>query len=121
MKYKSFRDMPVWQEAMNLAVEIFQLTENLPKCEDYGLTSQIRRSSGSVHGNIAEGFGRKTANDKSHFYIISRGSCYETQSHLIYGDRVKYFDKQITSELLERYTNLIHELNKILKSLMNKS
>jgi len=51
--------MPVWQKAMNLAVKIFDLTEKLPKKEDFGLTSQIRRSGLSVSGNLAEGFGRK--------------------------------------------------------------
>jgi len=59
MSYNSFEKMPVWQKAMNLAVKIFDLTEKLPKKEDFGLTSQIRRSGLSVSGNLAEGFGRK--------------------------------------------------------------
>ncbi len=59
MPYNSFEEMPVWQKAMDMAVEIFKLTEELPRKEDYGLTSQIRRSALSVPGNIAEGFGRK--------------------------------------------------------------
>jgi len=50
--YKSFRDMPVWQNALNLSAIVFELTISLPKSEDYGLTSQIRRSSNSVTGNI---------------------------------------------------------------------
>ena len=58
--YKSFRDMPVWQKALDLSDIVFLLTVSLPKSEDYGLTSQLRRSSNSVTGNIAEAFGRKT-------------------------------------------------------------
>lgn len=54
---KSFEDMPVWQKAMKLAVDVFGLTKNLPRNEDYGLTSQIRRAALSVSANIAEGFG----------------------------------------------------------------
>ena len=50
--------MPVWQKAHQLSIEIFKITANLPRSEDYGLTSQIRRSSNSVPANIAEGFGR---------------------------------------------------------------
>lgn len=110
--------MPVWKEAMDLAVEIFKLTINLPKSEDYSLTSQIRRSSNSVHANIAEGFGRNTAKDKAHFYIISRGSATETQSHLIYGERVGYFDS--IKEIFDRYESLLHSLNKLIKSLDSK-
>ncbi len=76
--------MPVWQHGHQLAVEVFQLTIDLPRSEDYSLTSQLRRSSSSVSANIAEAFGRKTKKDKSNFYIIARGSAFETQNHIIY-------------------------------------
>lgn len=115
--YKSFQDMPVWQKALELSDKVFEMTNTLPKSEDYGLTSQVRRSSNSVSGTIAEAFGRKTKKDKSHFYIISRGSAFETQSHLLYGNMVGYFDEKKTETLVEKYSELLHELNKILKSL----
>ena len=109
--------MHVWQNALNISDIVYEITISLPKSEDYGLTSQIRRSSNSITGNIAEAFGRKTKKDKSHFYIISRGSAFETQSHLLYGKKVGYFEEKKTEELFEQYSELIHELNKILKSL----
>ncbi|GAH15968.1 unnamed protein product [marine sediment metagenome] len=109
--------MPVWQKAMDLAVKVFQITVKLPKSEDYGLTSQIRKSSNSVPGNIAEAFGRNTKKDKRHFYIIARGSSFETQSHLIYGKRVQYFSDEQVEVLLAEYNELIFDLNKILKTL----
>lgn len=115
--YKNFKDMPVWQKALELSVKVFELSANLPRSEDYGLTSQIRRSSNSVSGNIAEAFGRKSKKDKSNFYIIARGSAYETQSHLIYGQRVGYFEADEVNQIFADYDNLIHEINKILKSL----
>jgi len=67
MPYNSFEEMPIWQKSMDLAVEIYDMTETLPRKEDYGLTSQIRRSALSVPGNIAEGFGRKHTRDKLNF------------------------------------------------------
>ncbi len=115
--YKSFRDMPVWQNAMDLSETVFRLVASLPKAEDYGLTSQIRRSSNSISGNIAEAFGRKQKKDKSRFYHISRGSTFETQSHLLYGCKVGYFNKEEIDSLISKYNELIHDLNKILKSL----
>jgi len=115
--YKSFSEMPVWQNAHNLAVDVFKITINLPRSEDYSLTSQIRRASSSVPANISEAFGRKTNKDKSNFYIISRGSGFETQNHLIYGMSVGYFEKEIVTSLLKRYDDLIFEINKILRSL----
>ncbi|PIQ30149.1 MAG: four helix bundle protein [Bacteroidetes bacterium CG18_big_fil_WC_8_21_14_2_50_41_14] len=114
--YKSFRDMPVWIKAHDLAVDVFNMTVDLPRAEDYGLTSQIRRSANSSPANIAEGFGRKTSKDKSHFYIVARGSAYETQNHLLYGNRVKYFSDDDTKRFFDEYANLIFELNKIMKS-----
>ena len=70
MMYNSFTEMPVWEKAHNLAIEVFELTVELPRSEDYGLTSQIRKSSNGAPACIAEGFGRSTKKDKSNFYII---------------------------------------------------
>lgn len=91
--YKSFKDMPIWKEAMRIAEEIFKLTENLPKKEDYGFTSQIRRSALSISVNIAEAFGRHHKADKMNFYYIARSSITETQIHQEYGKRVKYINE----------------------------
>lgn len=55
--YRSFTEMPVWQKAHILSVEISHLTNDLPRSEDYGLTSQLRRLSNGVSACIAEGFG----------------------------------------------------------------
>ena len=109
--------MPVWQKAHGLAIELFKLTIGLPRSEDYGLTSQIRKSSNGVAACIAEGFGRSTKKDKSNFYIIAPGSSYETQNHLLYGNKVGYFEIQITQRLFDEYNELIYELNKLIKSL----
>ena len=113
--YKSFKDMVVWQNAIAVSKEVFEMTISLPKSEDYGLTSQIRRAANSVSANIAEGYGRKTKKDKSIFYVYSRGSAFETQSHLEYGKKVGYFTD--IDETIEKYNEIIHDLNKILKSL----
>ena len=115
MGYRSFEEMPVWQKAMDLAVKIFKLTENLPRKEDYGLASQIRRSALSVSGNLSEGFGRKHTKDKLNFYFNSRGSLAETKNHLIYGHQVGYF----TKEEFGIYSNLIDEIWKELNSLIS--
>jgi len=117
MNYRSFTEMPVWQKAHQLSVDIFKITISLPRSEDYGLTSQIRRSSNGVGACIAEGFGRSTKKDKSNFYVIARGSCFETQNHLKYGSEAGYFDKNTSERIFQNYTDLIFELNKIIKSL----
>ncbi len=110
---KDFTEMPVWQKARDIAERCFNISESLPKKEDYALTSQLRRSAESISANIAEGFGRRTAKDKSRFYDISRGSAFETKSHLIYGNRVKYFSENECLEIQNLIGEVIHDLNKI--------
>ncbi len=117
MAYRSFEEMPVWQKANKVAIEIFNLTTALPRSEDYGLTSQIRRSSNGISACLAEGFGRNTKKDKSNFYIIARGSAYETESHLLYGKGVGYFSTQSVEDLISDVNEIIHDLNKLIKSL----
>lgn len=64
--------MPIWREAMGIAEEIFKLTDGFPKKEDYGLTSQLRRSVLSISANIAEAYGRNHTLDKINFYYFAR-------------------------------------------------
>ncbi len=119
--YKDFTDMPVWQLAMEVGEHVFKITDELPKKEDYGLTSQIRRSSVSISANIAEAFGRSTAPDKNKFYDYSRGSAFETKSLLLYGNKVGYFDNNSTNQLIEQLSMIIHNLNKVKMALANKT
>lgn len=115
--YKSFKEMQVWQDAMSIAEEVFNITDNLPRKEDYGFTSQIRRAALSISANIAEAYGRKHTRDKMNFYYIARGSATETQSHLEYGQRVKYLNKVKVEELDNRLVKMYNDLNKIIISL----
>ena len=105
--------------AMELAVKIFKLTETLPRKEDYGLTSQIRRAALSIPGNIAEGFGRKHTKDKLNFYYDSRASLAEAKSHLIYGQRVGYFN-QVEYEDVEGLISCIWKEINMLITFMHK-
>ena len=111
--------MPIWEEAMSVAEIIFKLTENLPKKEDYGFTSQIRKASLSISANIAEAFGRNHTSDKINFYFFARGSITETQSHLEYGKRVKYLSESSVKELDDKLSQLYSDINKIIKSMKN--
>ena len=121
MVYESFEDMTVWQKGMELAQRVYSMTERLPRKDDFGLTSQIRRSALSVPGNIAEGFGRKHTKDKLNFYYASRGSLAETKSHLIYGQRVGYFENGNCGLLLQLIEAMWDELNRLIKTLSRRT
>ncbi|MBK7420439.1 MAG: four helix bundle protein [Nitrospira sp.] len=119
--YRSFEEIPVWKKALDLAQQIFALTEGLPKKEDYGLTSQIRRSALSASGNLARGFGRHHTKDKMNFYYASRGSLTETKSHLIYAQRVGYLKRDDHRLALNLIDDIWKELNGLIHSLRNKT
>ncbi|MBU5635711.1 four helix bundle protein [Geomonas sp. Red69] len=115
--YHSFKDMPVWQDAMDVAERVHKATEHLPRKEDYGLTSQIRRSALSISANIAEAFGRKHLLDKINFYYHARGSLTETQNHIEYSRRVGYLTPEDADSLDGALNKLYLEINKIVVTL----
>ena len=81
----TYKDLIVWQKAIELVLKTYEVTEKFPKEEIYGITNQMRRCVVSVPSNIAEGCGRQTSKDTIHFLYISRGSLYEleTQWYLV--------------------------------------
>lgn len=79
----SFRDLILWQRAVQLTTAIYRCTEGFPREEMYGLTSQIRRAAISIPSNIAEGYGRSSRREYRHFLAIARGSNMEVQTQLV--------------------------------------
>ena len=82
---ESFRDLIVWQRAVQMTVSVYRLTAHFPREELYGLTSQLRRASVSVASNIAEGYARTSQGEYKHFLGMARGSNSEVQAHRLTG------------------------------------
>ena len=94
----SYRDLIAWQKAKRLAVEIYCLTVQFPKTEQYGIISQIRRAAISVVSNIAEGQGRLTRGEFIQFLGHARGSLQELESQLEISLELGYItDEQLVS------------------------
>jgi four helix bundle protein len=87
---RDFEDLIVWQKAVDLAADIYALTQKFPREELYGITAQLRKAAVSVSSNIAEGSGRWTTKDYVHFLINSRGSLYEVRSLLQVSLRLRF-------------------------------
>jgi four helix bundle protein len=79
---QSYRDLVVWQRAIQMSVAIYKLTSGYPREELYGLTSQLRRAGVSVASNIAEGYGRGSTGEYRQFLGMARGSNMEVQTQL---------------------------------------
>lgn len=109
-----YRELQVWQKAMDLVSKVYELCDKLPKSEDYNLKSQIKRAIISVPLNIAEGKARYSAKDFAHFLNIAKGSLIEVEVGFEIALKLKYIDN---------YSNLnleIESLSKMLSSFINK-
>lgn len=91
-KIRNFTDLLVWQKGHQLALDVYKATRSFPKEEMFALSSQLRRAVISVTSNIAEGFGRKTKDDKLHFYRMAAGSLFEVQNQLILCRDLEYIE-----------------------------
>ncbi|MDD3089683.1 MAG: four helix bundle protein [Candidatus Omnitrophica bacterium] len=113
MKTTSYRDLDIFNKAYRLAVEIHELSLDLPRHETYEEGSQIRRSSKSVASNIVEGFGRKRYKQEFvKFLIYSHASCDETLVHLSFlFDCGSFMDKSKFNYLREEYISLSKMIN----------
>jgi len=80
---RSFRDLVVWQKAMDLCRAVYALSSGFPTDERFGLTAQVRRAAVSVPSNIAEGYGRQRTNDYLRFLGMALGSLCEVETQVV--------------------------------------
>src|SRR3990167_8883985 len=109
-----FTKLHVWQKAHKLTIKIYMLTNKLPKSEQFGLISQLRRAAVSVESNIAEGEDRYTVADKNNFFVNSRASCSEVRTQLLI---VYDLHKQLSNEsqkLEKEYQILAKQINSLI-------
>jgi four helix bundle protein len=86
----SFKDLIVWQRAVELTLAVYKLTAAFPSTERFGLTNQLRRASVSIASNIAEGYGRPTRGENLQFFGHARGSNCEVQTQLVIAGGLGY-------------------------------
>ena len=116
----NFKELKVWQKAIELTVEIYKITSSFPSEEKFGLISQLRRASVSTSSNIAEGSGRNSDKEFVHFLSISIGSAYETETQLIISKRLNYVDDIRFEERTTKITEIQRMLNAFSENLKNK-
>ncbi|MGO4818696.1 four helix bundle protein [Flavobacterium sp. W22_SRS_FP1] len=113
-------NLEVWKTAHQLTLAVYKLTQNFPKSEQFGLTSQVRRSAASVPTNIIEGQARQYKKEFVQFLYISKGSLEETNQHLFLSKELGYISEdeyKMLSELCTRIKMMLYKLIKVLKRL----
>jgi four helix bundle protein len=117
----TFKDLLIWQKAMNFVTKIYQSTRLFPKDEQFGLTSQIRRSSISIPSNIAEGYGREGNNDYLRFLNIALSSLFELQTQLEIAKNINYLNEHEFNILYEDLRELERMLVAFIKKLKTET
>lgn len=116
MKTSDYKELQVWQKAMDLVVEVYNIIKLLPKEEMYGISDQIRRSAVSIPSNIAEGQSRNSVKEFIQFLSIARGSLAELETQLLICIKVNMLSEDNIAEA----KNITIEIGKMIKGLMNK-
>ena len=121
MGLKSYRDLEVWQKAMDLVVACYQITKKFPKNEVYGLINQLQRAAVSIPANIAEGRERQYSKEFIQYLSIAYGSLAELETHIQIAERLTYIDMNQLKKLLDKTAEIGRMLNGLRKSLEKRS
>jgi four helix bundle protein len=113
---ESFKDLVVWQRAVQLSLAVYKLTSSFPASERFGLTNQLRRASVSVASNIAEGYGRSTRGEYLLFLGHARGSAFEVQTQLVISEGLGFG----SADLRRIADSLSNEVSRMLVAMMIK-
>jgi len=116
MAIESYRDLIVWQKAMDLVEDVYKRTKGFPREELYGLTSQLRRAVVSVPSNIAEGQGRNSTKEFLHHLSIAYGSLCEVGTQILIAHRLGYLERRD----VEGLDGLSSEVGRLINGLSNK-
>ena len=116
VKVKSYKDLIVWQKAMDMTELLYCIAKKLPKEETYALSDQMRRAAISIPSNIAEGFGRNSKKEYLQFLYIANGSICELETQLTLCVRINYLEENEIQPII----SLLSEIGKIIMTITKK-
>ena len=117
MKSYSFENLKVCQKSKQWIVHIYDITDDFPAEEGYGLTSQLRRASVSISSNIAEGSSRKTPKDQNRFYVMAYSSGIEVLNQLLIAEALNYVSNEQIQKSRIKISEILAMLDALTKSL----
>ncbi len=120
MQGKNHKELLVWQKAMQLVVDVYNLIRLLPKEETYGLSDQMRRAAISIPSNIAEGNARSSLKDMVHFLYIAQGSRAELETQLELCELIGYISKERLEPVLMQTQEIGRMLSGLIKSTLQQ-
>ena len=112
----SYKDLEVWKKSIHLSKYIYSITKSFPKNEQFGLVSQMRRSSVSIISNVAEGFGRHNVGDNISFLSYSLGSAFELECQIFIANTLSFISESESVPLCKQMQSVIRLLYKYKQS-----
>lgn len=116
----NFKQLRVWQDALELVTSIYSLSNASPFSRDFGLTDQIRRASVSIPSNIAEGDERGTSKEAIRFFHIAKGSVAEVITQLHVAHNIGYIDQQTLGKLENQSEKIRASLLNLIRARENR-
>lgn len=113
--FMSHKNLDAWQKAMDMAELIYKVTESLPKEEQFGLISQMRRSVVSIPSNIAEGATRQSNKEYIQFLYISLGSASELETQILLCNRLGFMPNDQANKLIPKIENIIKVISGLIR------
>src|SRR5437773_566959 len=113
MGVQNYRELRVWNTAVQLTLEVYQITESFPQSERFGLTTQLRRAAVAVASNIAEGHARSTRGEYRNFLSIARGSAIEVEVQLFLAEQLGYVQAPVLSKVHDHCTSVSRMITRL--------
>ena len=113
----SYKDLVAWQQSMDLVEMVYEAIAKLPRDERFDLSSQMRRAVVSVVSNIAEGQGRNSKGEFTHFLGMAKASLTELETQVLVAERVKYFGKDEVEKLTAQIDRVARLVNGLINSM----
>lgn len=114
---RKFRELEIWNLGRQLATEVYTLTADLPKEEQYGLSSQMRRAAVSIPSNIAEACSRNSNKEFVRFLEIAIGSAFELETQILISEELNFLESEKSQSTINQINTLQMEINSFIKSL----
>ena len=115
---RNFREYKVWQDAMQLVNDVYQITKHFPVSETFAISNQIQRAVVSIPSNIAEGSGRKTEADFVRFLDIALGSTFEVETQVLIAQSLGYIDANTSNNLVVKIQTIEKELTTLINTVI---
>ena len=117
MSFKDFTELPVWQKASDLLIQMYHITKGFPDEEKDGMSKDLRYAANNTTNHIAEGYGTYDKPDKTRYYKLSRANAYRIINIIMAANKLNYLNEMHYTELMDGYKRVVDELDSLIKSL----